>query len=297
MMKRRGGYSVVIALLLVIVGASVFPRSAFASACVDSTKYGAVQLFVPPLQKTGDYQLWVRLQSPTNNAKVRIELNNSECFEVGSTLLKPNTWEWIPYYEKNQLKTTKLTYKEGNIIKIIGVQSAVKVDKVLFTDPSCAPESFGNNCASSYQPAIIKSDDVRQISPPSNDALSGTVVVSSTPFAQEKNLTLVTYSANSKTIQKSTTAKQFDTTLLANGKYTLLIETQLRDGTVIKESTIISVDNPETVLSPLLRWLRLQKSSVIIISASVLVLAILLICLSVIRSNHLKRRERRFHGF
>ena len=82
MMKRRGGYLVVIALLLVIIGASVFPRSAFASACVDSTKYGAVQLFVPPLQKTGDYQLWVRLQSPTNNAKVRIELNNSECFAI-----------------------------------------------------------------------------------------------------------------------------------------------------------------------------------------------------------------------
>ncbi len=296
-MKRHGGYIFVAGLVLIGLFGFVNSPRASAESCKDVSNLGAVQLFIPNLKSAGEYQLWVRMQSPSNAAKVLVELNKTECFEVGSTLLTPNTWSWVPYYTNNQNKTINFLKTEGNLINLIGVQSSVKIDRVLISDPGCAPENFGNNCSPSYEPAIANTNEVRIITQNSNNPVSGNVTISETPFTLSESLVSLSYSAQGRTLQSATSAVPFDSTLIENGKHTILIQTSLSDGTVIKESTVISVDNPESILSPLLRTLRQQKSSLLLIGIIVGALAIALIAISLIKKIYIKRRERKFHGF
>jgi len=295
-MKYLGGYILAVSLFF----ASLFiflPTKVEAEACNNTLNYGAVQLLVPKLSNKGEYQLWVRMQSPVNSGKVVIELNSSECFEVASSLLTPNSWAWVPYYENNKNKSITLDNTKGNIIKIIGVQSSIKVDRVLLTDPNCAPENFGDNCVSSFEPTIANAGQIQEISSSFDGPVQGDVVISATPFTQAATLKSLSYSVNGRTVQVSETTVPFDTTLLENGKYTIIIETRLADGTVIRESTVIVIDNQETVLSPLIRWVRTQEKSLVVAGLGIVGLIAIALIVSIIRKANLKRRERRFHGF
>jgi hypothetical protein len=295
-MKKSGGILLVLAL---IVGTTVIksPEEASAAACNDTKQYGAVRLAVPPLPKAGSYQLWVRMQSPTNTAKVQLELNQLDCYEVDSTMLSPNTWAWIPYYTDNQNRTIIIANPEGNIFKLIGVQANVKVDKVLLTDPACVPEGFGNNCNGSSEPTLFNQETVRPIDPPSSGSVSGKVILSQTPYTLEQSLRTVSYSAGGRTLQTAEQAVPFDTVLLENGKHTILIKTTLDDGTVIQESTVLTINNPQTVLAPVLRWLRRNQETLVIVSAGLALFAVIAALVGYARRSYRMRRERRFHGF
>ncbi len=286
-------------MLGAIAGGLVFvslPAYVNAAACQDSGNHGAVRLLLPEVPASGQYQLWIRMQSPSNTAKVQAELNGTECFEVGNSLLQPNTWTWVPYYTNNQNQTINIHAARGNIIKIIGTQASVKVDKVLLTDPSCTPQDQGGNCSGSGT-VLLGQDSIVPVAPAGSGPVAGKAIISQTPFTQGSNLTGLSYSAGGRTLQSFVAAEPFDTTLLENGEHTVLIKTTLQDGTIIQESAIINIGNDETVLSPLRRWIRLQEKSLVVIALAMTSAALLAVLISISRRLYLKRRERHFHGF
>ncbi len=295
-MKKIGGILIATCMLTVLF--LVSPAvPAQAAACANVSTFGAVSLQLPTLPKKGEYLVWVRLQGPGSTAKVLVELNGSDCLEISGTGLQADSWSWQAYRTGGQPQTVTLTATEGNSIKVIGTQDGVKIDRVLLTVPGCTPEEFGDNCAETFEAKASDTGDIRTLPPPSNEAVSGKVVLSNTPFTSGSELSRLDYSAGGRTLQSSEQAEPFDTTRLSNGKHTILIETTLSSGQVIRESTVITVDNPENVISPLVRWIRQRQRSlsvVVLAAGAVSGAAVLIIML---RRVYLQRRERRFHGF
>ncbi len=293
-MKKLGGFVAVI-----LIAAAVFvsvPQSAQAAACANTSTYGAIRLFVPTVPRTGEFALWVRMQSSDVDGRIMTELNDNECLEVSSDSFIPNQWSWQPYRSGGQPGTVSINQTEGNTLKLIGVQSGIKVDRVILAEPDCVPKDFGNNCSSTTE-VVLTDQDIQVLSPPSNNPINGLVVLSSTPSQNKDNLATLTYTTGGRTIQKANQPVPFDTTLVANGKHTIIIETSLRNGEVIRESTVIEVENPNNILSPIVRWLRLNKQSVLTVVSVFAGLAILISSIWLIRRIYSKRRERRFHGF
>lgn len=286
-MKRIGGALISIVLILAAVPVS----SAFAAACSNVSSFGAVSLNLPEIKKTEDRSVWVRMQSPNQSDKILLELNERECFEVGGKDSVPNQWSW-----QTPANSISLDGSEGNTLKLIGINSGVRVDRVLLTEEGCVPQDFGNNCQkavelTTYGPAttILPS--------PSDKPIGGKVVLSSTPEDNKSNLKELKYSVNGRTVQTSTTVVPFDTTLVENGKYNVLIQTVLNDGEIIYESTSLEIDNPENFLSPVVRFVR---SNMLVIKKIAIVLLAVLAVLVVLKGLSMWRRskrERSFHGF
>ncbi len=295
-MKKIGGLILLVGLLL--AGALVVaPAEQVAAVCNNVSTFGAIRLNVPTLPKSGEYVLWTRVQSPSDTSKLLVEFNQGACIEVVGTGLTPNTWTWVPYKVGGKEAPIQFDYTEGNLLKVIGVQANVRLDRLIIAAPGCVPEEFGNNCKLMSEAAVADFTNVQSIPPPSSEPLSGEVVLSGTPFTQQHNLVSLIYSAGGKSVQTATTAVPFDTTRLENGKYTILIETKLADGTVIRESTVIEIDNPLNVLSPVMRWIRQNRSVLILVGVVTASLAIATILFSMTRRSYLKHRERKFHGF
>lgn len=287
-MKKLGGLLLISGLVL--AGLLPIPRS-YAAACANASTYGAVLLDVPELPKTGDYSLWVRLQSPETTGKMLLEVNQTTCIDISSTTLVPNTWTWVA-------STTHHNFSDidNNTVKVIGIQAGIKFDRVLLTKPGCKPENFGNNCSAGIE-AEQTSNGIQQLPPPSDEPVQGEVILSNTPFSKAGKLKRLTYSAAGRTVQSSAIATPFDTTRLENGKYTVFIETTLTDGKVIRESTVITIENEEKVLSPAMRWVWRYESTLRSVGMSVGLAILVLALLGLVRRWYLRRRERHFHGF
>lgn len=295
-MKKFGGL-LIATLVLAGVWNLTTPVPADAAACANISTYGAVNLNVPILPKKGDYLVWVRMQSPEATGRVLLEINEARCLEVSGTALQPNTWVWQGYTEAGQRKLVSFDFVEGNMIKVIGIQAGIKIDRVLLTDPDCTPEDFGNNCAREFEATAAPANNILALPPPSDQPVSGKIKLSNTPFTRLQQLESLRYIAGGRTLQSATTAEPFDTTLLENGKYTVIIETTLDTGEVIHESTVIEIKNPENVLSPVMRWLRQQHKSLIVIALTIGSVLASVFIFMFIRHSYLKRRQRHFHGF
>lgn len=296
-MKRYGGLTLVVAAVLVSVSLLAKPGKAEAAACANTSSYGAVRLTLPDLPRTGDYAVWVRVQSPDATAKVLVEVNQDNCLEVASTTLTPNQWSWVAYRSNGSIGTVDMSSSKNNSLRLIGIQQGVKVDRVVLTKPDCTPEEFGNNCSELTEASLDSNSDVQSVPPPSAQPVSGKVILSNTPTLNQADLASVSYTVNGVTVQTSTGPSPFDTTLVADGKYTVFIETTLNSGKVIRESTVIEVDNPTNPLSPLIRWLRINQRSLLVIVGTAGALLATAILLGLFRRWYLKRRERHFHGF
>lgn len=296
-MKRHGGIALAVTAVLVAVSLTANPGKAEAAACANTSTYGAVRLTVPDLSRSGEYALWVRVQSPDATAKVLVEVNDDNCLEVASTSLIADQWSWVSYRSNSSIGTIRLSATENNSLRLIGIQQGVKVDRVVLTKPDCMPEEFGNNCSDLVEASLAVQSNVQSVPPPSSQPVSGKVVLSSTPMRNQANLTLVSYTVNGETVQTSEGPDPFDTTLVADGKYTVFIETTLASGKVIRESTVIEVDNPTNPLSPVIRWLRLNQRSLLVIGGTIGTFLATAVLVGLIKRWYLKRRERHFHGF
>lgn len=295
-MKKFGGILIVTLMLAGIVLAMPAQKTE-AAACTNVSTFGAVSLQLPALPKQGEYLVWVRLQSPVPNGKVLIEINANECLEVSSSSLQVGTWAWQVYQTGGQASPVTFSSTDGNTLKVIGVQAGIKVDRVLLTVPGCTPEDFGDNCKESFEATARSTEGIRILAPPSDQPVSGKVMLSDTPLNNAAEVRRLDYSVGGRTIQTTNHVDPFDTTRLANGKYTILIETTLMSGQVIRESTVITVDNPENVFSPLVRWIRSRQNSLTVLSLTVGAVIAGLLMLIIVRRLYIRRRERRFHGF
>lgn len=292
---RKSGWilGAIITLAGVIIPLS--PVRVLAAECANVSSYGAVRMFLPDLSESGEYVLWLRVQSPDATARVLAEVGG-RCLDIVADTPLANQWVWQAYEQADKPQPLSFGTTTAGSIKLYGVQDGVKVDKVLLAPADCTPVDFGENCRSGVE-ALASSEGITPISPPSDKPVAGEVVLSTTPDRFASRLKKVTYTVGGRTLQQATKPQPFDTTLVDNGKHTVIIETTLNDGEVIRESTVIEVDNPLNAFSPLTRWLRLNRSGVLTILAAVGSVLAVILMFALIRRWYMRRRELRFHGF
>ena len=88
----------------------------------------------------------------------------------------------------------------------------------------------------------------------------------------------------------------FDTTLVSNGKHSISIAIAKKNGLVENEITVIEVNNPESVLSPIVRWYRLNTKVILLVAAGIGALLLIRLMWWSIRRSYEKHRFRKFHG-
>lgn len=292
-MKKTGGLLIIFALLLGFLPVNI----AAAEACANTSTYGAVNLSVPELTETKQQALWVRMQAPLPESRVLVEVNGEDCLEIGGDI-NSTDWSWQTWKINGSPAFVDFDKSTGNSIKIIGVSDGVKIDRILLTKNFCTPQDYGSNCRDSLdlsQPTV--SGDITMLAPPSNEAVAGKVLLSSTPQQHKSRLEKLEYSVDGKIIQTVMSPEPFDTTLVPNGKYQVGITTTLDTGTVFREATVIEIKNSENVFSPLVRWVRLNTRIVSMVGVSLGAALVLVSLFNLLRMAYKHHRERTFHGF
>jgi hypothetical protein len=292
-MKKLGGVLLILALMIAFVPS----RKASAAACDNVSSYGAIRLNVPELNNIKQQALWVRMQAPSANSKILAEINGADCLEIGGEDLGPNEWTWQTWRKSGQVSVINFEKSAGNTIKVIGINDGVKIDRILLTDAFCTPQEYGNNCRTVVELRQSQDLKVTMLPAPSESKISGKVLLTSTPQQNTQNLRAVEYVAEGNIVQRFETPAPFDTTLLANGKYEIGINTILKDGKVIREATVVDIKNAENALSPAVRWVRLNMRSVSIAGVVIGGLLTSITLLNIMKKWHKSRRERKFHGF
>lgn len=292
-MKMLGG------LLAVLVVAVAFftPKTVDAAACANVSSFGAVTLALPKLPVQEDRVIWVRLQALTPADTVLVQVNNDECLQVGGFAQAPGQWTWQTYRLGEAIQTVDFPNETQNRLKVIGTSDGVRIDRVVVTGRDCVPQDFGANCQQVEAVQDVGDDAIIQLPSPSNDAVQGEILLSSTPDKYKSQLASVAYIVDGQTVQESSTPRPFDTTRIANGKHTVQVVTTLKDGKTIRESAVIVVANAENILTPLVRWLRLYLDTIVRVGAAMGMLLLVFLAAKLYRRTRLKRRERRFHGF
>lgn len=283
-------------VLGLLVGGLVFAGSptARAAACANVSSFGSIILQVPDLPNDEDQALWIRMQGNKDD-QVLAEINGTECLEVELKEDTNDQWTWQTYEKGGELQPIPFDKKAGNTIKLIGLNSGLKIDRVLLTAIDCVPQDFGNNCQTGIDLQTGDGDNVTALASP-DGPISGKVELSTTPQANKSDLSELKYSVNGQAIQISNQPAPFDTTLLENGQYTVYITTRLNDGTEIKEMIAVDIRNPENALSPIIRWAKLNKSSIKLVSIAVLGLIVLAVAIKLARNYRKSKRERTFRG-
>lgn len=293
-MKRRGKLYIGLAGLAAI-GLIWFGQvETSAAACANISTFGAVTLHAPELSNIQNQSVWVRMQGQTGS-KILVEINGNECHEITLQDGQSDAWVWQSFTSNNQPYLITFPEPVGNKVKLIGISDGIRVDRVLITEPSCTPQDFGNNCKSGV--SLTAGEENQSITVPSPaGSVSGKIHVSPTVQTEADHVVSVTYNVNGKTVQQSSSADPFDTTLLENGRYTVYITTNLKDGRTIHEMVEVDIKNPENALTPLVRWIKQYRTSLRIIGLSLLVIAAGIIVLRFIFAKRRSRRERTFRG-
>jgi hypothetical protein len=296
-MKRLGGI-IGVGLMLVQMLIALSPAIVRAENCADTSSYGAARIFLPEVSTRKQYALWVRMQSAQPTATVSLFHEPGDyCYEVTGATPTPNQWFWQPYQLNSATELITFSEDMGNSLLVIGTQDGIKVDKVLLTEPNCVPQDFGNNCKSGIEAISFNQSEVNVLAPPSSGSLSGTVSLSVTPTIVQNSLKELRYVVDGRVLQRFDHVESFDTTLVENGKHTVYIEIDLVGGTRIRESAVIDVENAETFISPLTRWVRLNGSVIRLAGMVTAGTFATLIVYSWFRSWVLNRRRLHNHGF
>lgn len=287
-MKKLGGLIILLGTLLAV------PAGQAQAACANVSSFGAVTLKVPELRQLEGQVLWVRLQAPSETVRILAEVNESDCLEAGGAVT-PDAWQWHASREGATVKRLVFPKAVGNTIRLIGVQDGVKVDRVLLAEPDCTPQDFGDNCSQSVE-LTPDTTDVTAL-PPLREPVSGKVELSPTPVLHQAELRELIYRIDNQLLQQSQAPASFDTTLAANGKHTVAIEIVLQDGRRIHETIVIEIENQENFLSPVTRFMRLNRGVLIRVAAAAACLLLIAGLAWLYRHRRRARRERRFRGF
>lgn len=269
-----------------------------AAACTSSGNFGAVTFSGGDLTlpSPGTYYLWARINVTAAGNGFELEVNGDICIPMTTTT--PNQWMWV---NANQ-STYNFTATTGNSLRMLGLNPNVKVDQlVLTTDPTCVPNDFGNNCGVSVtNPGGTGDNGPAQgtLSAPPLGPVSGKANPSLTLATVDKSVVQkVEYYADNHKLQTSNGAEPLDTTLLANGSHPIETKIYFTDGTTKTDHYTIEVNNKQSLLSPLTRWVRVNQQAVLIIGASVGGLIVLSCSFFLIKQFYLHKRLMNFHGF
>ncbi len=266
------------------------------AACANVSSYGTVRLSLPELPRKGKYALWVRTQSAFRQSRILLEVNKENCLTLESLDAPANQWFWLTQKDsQGVIIPVNIDNISGNVITLIGIDDAIKVDKVVLTELDCMPQDFGDNC-NNIEAMPPDTTSITQLEP-YQGIVSGSIKVSKTPDINRGLLQEVRYSTNGRVFQRSEEGAWLDTTLIENGKHTVFIDILLKDGQSIRESIILDVKNPVNAITPVIRWVRISSSSIKFVFILIATIVAIVGMLYLLRSSYKKRRELEFRGF
>lgn len=279
--------------------AAGYARAA-AAACADNTQAGALTISVPKLPTSGTYNIWTRLQVPddTHN-RYRLEVNEQTCYLVGGSSITPGAWTWVSFQDGNL--SSKVTYNftkiSGNSLKLTAADTGVRVDRVLLVKNDCVPVDMGTNCQSEQaSSSSLDTAGATVLPPPSNGPVSGVVIPSPTITHNPALIARVVYFADGNPMP-TTKTNGLDTTLLSNGTHQISMQITKTDASVVNEATTLTVTNPQTIFSPVRRWIRLNQATTVYLSAGVGIMLLVLAAYLIFKHIRLQKRLLTFHGF
>lgn len=290
-MKILGGIFAALAVLVIFQQAP----SVAAVGCSNVSTFGAVTLDLPRLPATEARAIWVRMEAPAPDAKVLVQVNEDYCLQVGGHNQEAGQWSWQSARDNGSVQLINFPKADKNTLKVIGVSDGVKVDRAVITEADCVPQDFGANCQRVQ--AISQQVEVTELPPPSTEPLNGQILLSATPQKYQDQLENLEYVVDGRTVQESDKVVAFDSTRLPNGKHTVNIVMTLKNGDVLRESTVIEVNNPENAFTPLVRWMKINSSVLLRILAVIGLLTLLAVVARLTRRRRRTKRERSFHGF
>jgi len=289
-------------LFLALLGSFHFmgaSRAAAAAPCVDDGA-GSVLIGLPALPSRGRYTVWSRVQVPDDeHTRYKLEINHDACFMVGGSSITPREWTWVSFQDGILTNYVQydFTHVTDNIVRLIGADAGVRVDRLLLVKNDCVPEGLGSNCTTDVVPvAAMDTKGATEVPPPSPGKVSGVVVPSQTVTRKPGSVKRVVYYADGEPMP-ATPNFGLDTTLLTNGTHRVTMQITQSNGSVSNEITTLDVENPESAFSPLRRWVRLNTRAAVIISSvngGALLLAALFF---IVRHIRLQKRLLHFHGF
>ena len=155
----------ILALYSLLLLLFLFPQQLLAQSATPTpscpvlpTDTGTVTLSTT-ISSTGLYSVWSRINPPDSlHTSYWLQIDSNCGIPVGGSPSIPvNTWTWIDYQNGISTNRVLLTLSSGgHIIRLIGKDSGVKVDRLIITDDlSCIPTGFGDNCTQAPTSTII----------------------------------------------------------------------------------------------------------------------------------------------
>lgn len=175
----KSAATVAVALGLMLGTTLTFASSAPVSAAACATPaqdLGTLTLNIN-IPAAATYTIWSRIMAPdTTNNSINLQVDSSDCFNVGGGSIAANSWTWVNYQNGTTSSYARLSLTAGNhTLKYIGTKAGLSLDRVIVTsDSSCTPTDMGNNC----QAGDSTPPTVNITAPTNNQAVSGTVPIS-----------------------------------------------------------------------------------------------------------------------
>lgn len=270
-----------------------------ANCQTDNKNYGSIKLQAPDLPVTGRYNIWTRLQVPdASNNQYRLQVNGNQCFEVGGSSIQAGQWQWVSFQDGDLSHKVVYDFQKttGNSLELIGSNPGVKIDRVLLVKSDCIPVGLGENCESAQIAVKASGTGANEVLPPTNGPVSGLVIVSPTVIQNPENIMSVHYFSDTTQLPSSNNLA-LDTTLLSNGTHRISMQITKKDGKVVNEVTSIEVANPQSALSPIKRWIRLNQKTAILFSSIIGVALVIFAVYMIVRQIRLNKRLLEFKGF
>lgn len=284
-------------LLCALVVIAMFAPKTYAAGCGVATNFGTAEIKIATLPNVGKYSLWSRMQAPDSvHNRYALEINDEGCFTVGGGQMTTNQWVWVNYQEGDPGNKVSYNFAKttGNKLKLIGIDANVKIDSLLLIQTDCAPVDLGENCkATGNVAALTPATSWTSI----EGEVAGKVVTTSTLTNDLALVVSVQYFSDGKKVQTSKGAEPLDTTLLSNGRHSIITRVTNTSGEVSDELVELNVRNEETLLSPFYRWARLNKRLLMIALVPVVLGLLLLVVFWVLRSRHDRHKSLRERGF
>lgn len=290
--------------LKALVGIFVFgaflamPRTGLAAAC-EVGDNGVAKFDIPTLPKSGLYTIWTRMQVPdATHTRYRLELNGESCYEIGSASLPAGQWAWVSYQKDNV--NDKVSYDftnlSGNNARLIGLDASVKIDRLLLLQNGCVPAGTGDNCRT--EATLVTTQDTTS----SNDrtapiTVTGKIFLSPYVSQESSDIKKLAYFSDGRKVQESDGPAPLDTTLLTNGPHTITTRISGANGKSSDTVSYVTAANPETSLTPVTRWLRLNQHPLAIAGASFGAGSMMFLIFWSARSIQLERQRLKTHGF
>lgn len=179
------------------------------------------------------------------NTTYMLEVDGSQCYNVGGSGISANAWTWVAHQNGNTNNKIDLSLTKGNHnLKIIGNKPGVQVDRIVFSsDTACTPTGMsGTNCNATTDttPPTVKLTE-----PESGKTVGGIVTVSATA-TDSVGVTKVDFYVDSTLKASDTSAPysfRWDTGLAGNGSHTLIAKAYDAAANVSTDSYRVTVAN------------------------------------------------------